>query len=1008
MLVDSLNLSTKFVNSDLGDPINYRTFIHNVDNNKDSTDIPARYQNKERSLKERPSMNSFRIYDKNLKKRTNPSDIYEQEIQRTLEEERQRQKEIEMNKKPYIQPSWVVSNPNVSQKDNLLKVLESQVNLLKEETEANLKLNSSHISNGAKQNQNNEINNFSSLNEPHVDTHFFNNENGVIQAFKHVKTMNKPEYMSIEQVSHLREINAQKLIELEKEYKKAKDREKLEKFKEEQEKMNKKFNYKPEILEELKEILKRENELFHFDQKKKKRSKSLKSINFSEKKTEKNINKSEEKYVKKFAKYKVKQKMDRLENEKEAMNNKPWNYTKIESKNIHGVVERDDNLPGYLGKVDLSLYYCDITDPKKNIPEKFKAPHWASVTRTDLRKDYSLNIENGIVENNGKKDENEKDKKEEIKIDPEEERAKCEELAESITKDIFDYFNQPNTSGLVTKSQIATEFNFEMEELIQLKYTSKKDFVSVLEDFHTDLYNRMNYEELKKCLLSRVNEILNQDQDQNYNKDENINNIKDILPNSLKNNILNSSLKKQPLTNSLKNTDLKTPNKIDFDKENNNLKSIKENKDEYKYKVDYSQKENIDNNDEIKENENIDENKDNNNDNINEDNYKEEEEDEDEEENENENENENLEDEDCEDYLPVYNTKNVVIKYDTTEKRLEETNKLLYQLEGPPASTDMEEDSLEIKIDLDVDKDDPKEVNYNDYKKVVNRYNDKNLINFTIPKPFSFQADTNSKINGVKKLQKFLISRKEAEDKLINEQFKPNDLKTEMFIGNIDNLMEADKNAKKKRVEKGMKKLKESMRPFSFTAKDEEKQRKKMERQRIYDTTKEQFKQYKAGRIKYTSRGGLNAEERAKNENKERIKRIEKHAQITIQKSKLPPGMAEHEKVQKKKKEMLMKEEKKRQKLEEKERKKKKNLDPPNWNRVHKKEEKKLLQKKKINNKIKEEMATKIKEFNLHEGPKKENMYQKYVENGIEDYKVPSLKRNINKFEAEYEKIQNE
>ena len=103
-----------------------------------------------------------------------------------------------------------------------------------------------------------------------------------------------------------------------------------------------------------------------------------------------------------------------------------------------------------------------------------------------------------------------------------------------------------------------------------------------------------------------------------------------------------------------------------------------------------------------------------------------------------------------------------------------------------------------------------------------------------------------------------------------------------------------------------------------------------------------------------------------------------------------------------------MKEEKKRQKIEEKERKKKKNLDPPNWNKVHKFEEKKLQQKKKINDKIKEEKATKIKEFNLHEGPKKENMYQKYVENGIEDYKVPSLKRNINKFEAEYEKIQNE
>ena len=44
---------------------------------------------------------------------------------------------------------------------------------------------------------------------------------------------------------------------------------------------------------------------------------------------------------------------------------------------------------------------------------------------------------------------------------------------------------------------------------------------------------------------------------------------------------------------------------------------------------------------------------------------------------------------------------------------------------------------------------------------------------------------------------------------------------------------------------------------------------------------------------------------------------------------------------------------------------------------MHKKEEKKLNKKKEINNKIKKEKATKIKEFNLHEGNKKENMYQK-------------------------------
>ena len=69
MLVDSLNLSTKFIKNDLGDPINYKTFIHNMDKKDEMSDIPTRYQNKERTLKERSSINSFRIYDNNLKKK---------------------------------------------------------------------------------------------------------------------------------------------------------------------------------------------------------------------------------------------------------------------------------------------------------------------------------------------------------------------------------------------------------------------------------------------------------------------------------------------------------------------------------------------------------------------------------------------------------------------------------------------------------------------------------------------------------------------------------------------------------------------------------------------------------------------------------------------------------------------------------------------------------------------------------------------------------------------------
>ena len=118
--------------------------------------------------------------------------------------------------------------------------------------------------------------------------------------------------------------------------------------------------------------------------------------------------------------------------------------------------------------------------------------------------------------------------------------------------------------------------------------------------------------------------------------------------------------------------------------------------------------------------------------------------------------------------------------------------------------------------------------------------------------------------------------------------------------------------------------------------------------------------------------------------------------------------MEQHEKNQMIKRKKLNDEQRKREKKEKREKNAKKNLDPPKWDKVHKREEKKLEEKKKKNDKIKEEMATKIKEFNLHEGNKKENMYQKYIENGGDIYKEPSIKRNIMKFDEEYEKKQNE
>ena len=956
---ESLNLSTKFVNNELGDPINYKTYLHNVDKSENIPEIPTRYQNKSRTIKERDSINSFRIYNTNLKKHTNPSDKYKEEIEKINEIERQ--KKLNQSK-PYIQPTWAISDPQKSGKENLLNALESQVNLLKEETENNLRLNSSHMSNGAKQN-NNERNKFE-LNEPHVDTHFFNNDNGVVQVFKHVRTMMKPEYMNLETLAKMREENSKKLVELEKEYKIAKDREKLEKFNEEQSKLNKKFNYKPEVLEELKEILKKENEIFHFDKKNKKRPKSSKnkiSINNNQNQSaEKNINKSQEKFIRKFAKYKLEKKMNNLEEEKEKMNNKPWNYTKIESKNIHGTVDRNDDLPGHFGKTDLSLYYYDIQENKNEIPEKFKAPHWTSVTRTDLlNKKYDPTVEvkqeGGVIKNDG----NNILENKEI-IDPLKEEEKMKEIADNLTKDIFDYFNQEFIFGLVTKSQIATEFNFEPDDLINLKFESKKEFLDILNEFQTDLYNRMNYEELKRCLLSKLKE---------NGKPEEIKTI----------NIKKSEQDKTQ--NKIKTSNIIKENQQLNDEKNNNTKIIEE-----KYDINENQKENI--NDIIKEEDNIEENE--SSPEIE----------------------ENIEisdEDDNSDYLPVYNTKNILIQYDKTEKRLQETNKLLHQLKAQSSTTDdIEQDSLEIKIDLNLDKENPKEVTYYDFKKVLNKYSDKKNIDFTIPQPFEFQKDSKSRINGANRLKKFLEERKEIEDNMLKNQFKANDLKTEMFIGNINNLMEADKNAKKKRVEMGMKKLQEQMCPFSFVKEDEEIQKRKMEKQKIYETTKEKIKPFKANSIKPSSRGGLNAEEIAKRENEERARRIKINAEKIKKESKMPPGMEAHEKNQKLKRKKLLAEERKRQKKEKKERNAKKCLDPPNWDKVHGFEDKKLEKQKIKNKKIKEQRATKIKEFNLHEGNKKENMYQKYVENNNNYKKMPHIMKNIMKFYEEYEKKQNE
>ena len=293
-LGQAANITTEFREKELNDPIDYRVNIRSMNENEE---IPDRYKNKPREIIERDSISSFRINGAQLKKHINPSDIYEEELKK---------------QQNYIKNLYNINNVNINNnnnyKNNNNKLYEFSSNY-KNQNENNeyenenihleklnnmiqsippgqpvssqllhvidYKLNNLQQETKLKYEDKNEpytpINYFK---EKDVQTQFLTAENGVIQALKHVTTQRKPEYMSLEEVQKEREENAKKLIELEQRYKNAKQKELMKEI-EDKDKMNKKFNYNPEILEELKHLLEKENELFNFEKKNKKYKKKV-------------------------------------------------------------------------------------------------------------------------------------------------------------------------------------------------------------------------------------------------------------------------------------------------------------------------------------------------------------------------------------------------------------------------------------------------------------------------------------------------------------------------------------------------------------------------------------------------------------------------------------------------------------------------------------------------------------------------------------------------------------
>ena len=234
------------------------------------------------------------------------------------------------------------------------------------------------------------------------------------------------------------------------------------------------------------------------------------------------------------------------------------------------------------------------------------------------------------------------------------------------------------------------------------------------------------------------------------------------------------------------------------------------------------------------------------------------------------------------DYLPVYNTKNILAE-SSNSKRLAVLENI------------MKKES--IKIPEKAVRPKSTKITYKDYKKEVDKYKSSADINFTIPVPFKFQSRERIKKEKEKTIKKIysIISERNQKEMQNKKQFKATELQSEMFIGCTDNIIESEKKEREKRIQKRMEKIQNEMKPFSFVEKDEIKLKQK--REKIKQNQKKiKYPKFKANPVKWTSKITM-MDDKGKMLNEElRKQRNYERAVKTLKNSKLPPRLEKHEK----------------------------------------------------------------------------------------------------------------
>ena len=540
VLKPSLNKSNKFQSINLDDPINIS--VNNTLYSKSTKkDIPIRFSSKERIPKERDYIGSYKIPGDCLKKRTNPTE----ELIKRKEEELRKKKELlelyENTGERFIERTYTENkilndknkqkfnlyelsdvkdyeknmeeNGEITVKEDLMKVLDSQVSLLKRMSKDQIdKLSKSGELNLLKKTKKFFFQNGGSdvgLEEPDVDNQYLAINNNRTQTLKHVRTLYKPEYLSLEKFEEEKLKQEQELKDIEDEY----------------------YGRKKISEEEIRE--QREKE------KKMKRQKELNQmIQRPGYNNDKPLEEKDILYINKFGNY--------LQNKKNEYNKlgyeEEWNNTRLKSLNANGVINRTDGLPGDLDIDDYKLYYYDIGENSKlnferpllihphtgkesvykktfrNEPgyeetmgKMYKTPtdynynenstHY-STNKNNLKNPKKLTINTNNYNNfNPNYNYSRTNYEENI---PKENNIQTEQdpKSNSYIKMIFNLLPK-NSKGKTLKNRIALEMKLDDNIIKELGFNDEDDFQNKLFKFPTKELNYMNEEEFVSFLLNK-------------------------------------------------------------------------------------------------------------------------------------------------------------------------------------------------------------------------------------------------------------------------------------------------------------------------------------------------------------------------------------------------------------------------------------------------------------------------------------------------------------------------